>query len=361
MLNFSMHPNVYATGPYKNLLNMLEHVWVRSCTPGHGVMYLISGFANFNGGVRFYEVFRHHVAQGGQVVAILGGSTSQKLSSQQVVEQLLECGAQVHIINRKRILHAKCYGLLADSKQSLIVSSGNFTGPGISQNVESSLLVENDLITQMGFSWPQLVDAMLRQKWDVYQPTLADKNYPGWQLLYNELSRTVTLDETQEVTMILLLGHHDTARIQATPGSVAGKGTQYFWLSKDAYDFFPPLTLRNQRGVKATFSALITLHYIDLNKTDTECRVTFEAENNLDFRLGTGALRYTQLGAKGDIAAISRTGEAEYELRIFKKGVPLHDRLLPYAVTFIGHQGKKYGYISNQDFEALIGVKLPSV
>ena len=54
--------------------------------------------------------------------------------------------------------------------------------------------------------------------------------------------------------MLLTLSHADTARIQASPGSAAGKGTQYFWLSKDCYDFFPPLTILNHRGTKSTYS-----------------------------------------------------------------------------------------------------------
>lgn len=55
-----------------------------------------------------------------------------------------------------------------------------------------------------------------------------------------------------------------------------------------------------------------------LGLTDTECRVTFEAENILDFRLGTGKLRYTKVAFKGDILAISRVGEKEYQMRILR-------------------------------------------
>ncbi len=93
--------------------------------------------------------------------------------------------------------------------------------------------------------------------------------------------------------MLLLLGHADTARIMAKPGSSAGKGSQYFWLSKDSLDFFPALNTPNHRGTKPTYSATITMNFMDINTVE-DVRVTFEAGNNLDFRLGTGPLRYTQ-------------------------------------------------------------------
>ncbi|MCB8922939.1 MAG: hypothetical protein H6662_15225 [Ardenticatenaceae bacterium] len=32
--------------------------------------------------------------------------------------------------------------------------------------------------------------------------------------------------------------------------------------------------------------------------------------------------------------------------------------LLPYAINFIGHQGKRYGYIDNQRFEQIINDRL---
>ncbi|MBJ6911829.1 hypothetical protein JG661_21425, partial [Vibrio cholerae] len=76
--------------------------------------------------------------------------------------------------------------------------------------------------------------------------------------------------------------------------------------------FFPPLTIRNTRGWKGTLSALITLDYIDLGIRREE-RVTFEAENNLDFRLGTGALRYSGIAAPGDLACLSRISAGHNE------------------------------------------------
>lgn len=100
------------------------------------------------------------------------------------------------------------------------------------------------------------------------------------------------------------------------------------------------------------------MRYIDLGIVDAECRVTFEAENNLDFRLGTGKLRYTRLAEEGDLAAISRVGENDYELRLYRNGSREHQLLTPYAIHFIGHQGKKYGYLSNVDFGRVIGTRV---
>jgi hypothetical protein len=354
MFGFSLHPNVYSAGPHPGLLRMLESTWVKGHKPGDGTFFIISGFANYNGGVRFYNTFEEHISKGGKVVSVFGGSTAQRLTSKQVVRQLLEIGASVSIVNRKRLLHAKCYGALTSAGQDLIVSSGNFTGPGMSQNVEASVFLDNELTGRIGFSWPAVFTSIHSQRWDFYQPVLGKERTPAWDLLYDEYETTPKIDESEESTLIVLLGHSDTARIVAKPGTDASRGTQYIWLSRDSYDFFPPLTVRNGRGYKATYSCLITLHYIDLGITDDKTRVTFEAENNLDFRLGTGKLRGTRLCEPGDIAAITRVGEAEYELRIInKKSKRIYDALYPYAINYIGHRGKKYGFISNQEFERI--------
>ena len=52
----------------------------------------------------------------------------------------------------------------------------------------------------------------------------------------------------------------------------------------------------------------------------------------------------------GDIAAISRIGEYDYELRIIKKGTDDFTNLEEHAINFIGYQGKKFGYLSNSEF-----------
>lgn len=269
----------------------------------------------------------------------------------------MECGAEVNLVNRKRILHAKCYGIKTDKYQKLIVSSGNFTGPGMSQNIESSIMIDDKEIEKISFSWDDLISGFLSQNWSIYKPRLNNTSTPGWKLLYDETVGVVKLDESEEQTMIVILGHADTARIQASSGENAGKGSQYFWLSKDCFDFFPPLTIRNKRGWKGTLSTKINLRYIDIN-IEREERVTFEAENNLDFRLGTGLLRYTRIANRNDLAAISRISEDNYELRIFRQDSDEYRELLSYAINFIGHQGKKFGYIENSEFENIIGIRL---
>jgi hypothetical protein len=224
----------------------------------------------------------------------------------------------------------------------------------MSQNIEGSVFLDPGTTTSMGFAWRGLLDSVFQQNWHFYRPTLSDRNAPAWNLLYDEEGGEVSLDDTEDATLLLVLGHADTARIQALPGTNASKGTQYFWLSKDCYDFFPPLTISNTRGTKRTFSCIITLHYVDLGITDDNCRVTFEAENNLDFRLGTGPLRHTRIVRAGDIAAMKRTGHSTYEMRFFRQNSAEFAILSPYATSFIGHQGKRYGSLSNDEFTSLL-------
>lgn len=355
MNELTLHPNIYKTGSSRGLISLLERLWVRDHKPGEGTLYIVSGFANYNGGVRFYDTFRSHIDKGGKVVAILGGSTSQRLTSRQVVSELLGAGVEVHIVNRKRLMHAKSYGSHTEAGQMLVVTSGNFTGPGMSQNVEMALLLDRDSTKALAFSWPDMIASMLEQKWDYYRPDLANPATPAWQLLYDEQAAGIKLDDTDEVTMILKLSHADTARIMADPGTVAGRGSQYFWLSKDSFDFLPPLTILNRRGYKTTYSCLVNVNFVDLGMAQ-EVRVTYEAENNQDFRLGTGPLRHTKRVGKDDVGAITRTGEDQYELRLYKKDSPLYTSLVPYATTFVGHQGKKYGFLPNSEFYRLIGL-----
>jgi len=360
MNEFCFHPNVYKTGQSSSLLRMLERVWVRDHQLGDGGIFIMSGFGNYNGGVRFYSSFTRHTEGGGSIKAFFSGSTATKLTSRQVAEELLRCGAEVYVINRKRLMHAKCYGRQTPLGESLVVTSGNFTGPGMSQNAEAAILLDPEFTRTIGFSWDSLIGRILEQRWNIYELDLLDQGAPGWSLLYDETIADVVVDESELTTMVIILGHADTARIQARPGSPEGLGTQYFWLSKDCYDFFPPLTILNQRGWKKTYSAIVTLHYIDLHSTDTACRVTFEADNNFDFRLGTGSLRYTRLAGRGDLAAITRTNDNTYELRIFRQGTRQFSLLEPYAINFIGHRGKRYGYLSNEDIERILGLRLPT-
>lgn len=359
MNQFCLHPFVYSTGSLQGLRTMLEQVWVKDVQLGRGTMYLVSGFGNYNGGIRFYKTFRDHIAKGGAVKAYLGGAAGQRLTSKQVVKELLECGVDVHLINRKRILHAKCYGVSNAIGNSLVVSSGNFTGPGMSQNIEASLLLNPDSTAAMGFSWDGLLKGISAQKFEIHKPTLKSMGSTAWRLVYDEIREPAQeVEGDLDLTLLLTLGHHDTVRINAQSGSKAGAGSQYFWLSKDCFDFFPPLTIPNARGHKTTYSCLVTMNYVDLGICDAACRVTFEAENNLDFRLGTGKLRYTRRARAGDVAAISRVAESVYDLRIFRQGTPIHRQLNLHAINFIGNQQKKYGFISNVEFAQI--AKLPT-
>ena len=355
-MEFLLQPGVYNTGDTPTLLKLLDKMWMKNHTAGSGTLYIISGFANYNGGVRFYPYFTRHVQSGGRIVAFIGGSTAQRLSSLQVAEALLECGAEVNIVNRKRLLHAKCYGYKTTTDEELVVSSGNFTGPGMSQNAEAAIHIEKDSIQNMNFSWDDFVQSILQQKWDIYSLDKSDidnKKNPAWTLLYDEVHGTVKIDESQELTMVITLSHSDTARIQADPGSKAGLGTQYFWLSKGTFDFFPALTEKNNRGIKNTYSCTINLNYIDLN-TLQKARVTFEADNNLDFRLGTSALRYTIIANENDLALITRLSEYDYELRIVPSDSNIYPLLLAYATSFIGNYGKRFGYIGNTELFDII-------
>ena len=85
-MEFLLQPNVYSTGNTPNLLNLLDKMWIKDHNSGEGTLYIISGFANYNGGVRFYPYFTDHIHKGGNVKVIIGGSTSQRLSSIQIAE-----------------------------------------------------------------------------------------------------------------------------------------------------------------------------------------------------------------------------------------------------------------------------------
>ena len=339
---------------------MLENLWIRDAQVGNGYFYILSGFGNYNGGVRFYSTFKRHIDSGGQVTAFFGGSTSQRLTSKQIVERLLQCGCNVYIVNRKRIFHAKCYGISKDTEDSLVVTSGNFTGPGMSQNVEAAIYLQPVLTAPLQFCWDSVIQEILNQNWDIYQPCLNDLEGPAWTLLFDEREASISVEETQLMTMLITLGHTDTVRINAKKGSNESKGSQYFWLSKDCYDFFPPLTILNTRGYKTTNSCLINLHYVDLGFVHRNTRVTFEVGNNVDFRLGTGKYRYTGLAKIGDLAAISRISEYNFEVRIIKQGSATFNKLIPYATTFIGNRNKQIGYITNERFAQEAAVNLTS-
>lgn len=359
-MEFTIQPNIYTTrkGGASNLLSHLEHIWIDDLTSndfvGKGSMYVLSGFSNFNGGVRFYPWIQDHIQRGDKCRIILGGSSSQNMSSRQIVGKLLDIGCDVGIVNRKAIFHAKCYGFKYQDFSSLVVSSGNFTSKGMTQNIEASMLLDHNDMKGFSFDWDEMFKTIQSQKIEYY-PVTPNPTAPFWKLLFDEEKGRIQDDKDDSFqTLLITLSNSDTARIQAQPGTDEGKGSQYFWLSKDSYDFFPALTIPNKRGYKRTFSTLISMDYIDLGLKGVEERVTFEAENNLDFRLGTGQLRYSSIAQAGDLAAITRRGEHEYELRIFHADSHLYKNLLSYAINFIGHQGKRYGYLDNTSFYMLL-------
>ena len=216
MIEFGLHPNIYATGRHKGLRSMLEEIWIRAHQPGDGIFYLIAGFANYNGGARFYRTFKEHTERGGRVIAILGGSTAQRTTSKQLAEALLDCGVEVNVTNRKSLMHAKCYGVKDQSGEKLIVTSGNFTGPGMAQNVEAAVLIGTETTALMKFSWHDLMRGMLGQSWATHKLDKADPAQPAWGLLYDETPGRVQIDQSEKATMIIKLSHADTARVDGS-------------------------------------------------------------------------------------------------------------------------------------------------
>ena len=359
-MDFTLQPNIYTTRTQgaPNLLSLLEKIWVSDLVEhnliGKGSMYILSGFSNFNGGVRFYNHIENHIKRGGRCQIILGGSSRQNMSSQQIVRKLLDIGCDVGIINRKSIFHAKCYGYKFEKQSTLIVSSGNFTSRGLTQNVEASLHLSFEDMTGFNFNWDDLFQQIKKQKFEFYKAT-NNQDAPFWNLLFNEDRGRIGEEESKDSynTLLVTLSHSDTSRIQAEPGSTQSKGTQYFWLSKDSYDFFPALNIPNQRGYKKTYQTLINIDYKDLGIQHEE-RVTFEAENNFDFRLGTSQLRGTKIANRQDLIALTRLSERDYEMRIFPKESLQYHALIQYATNLIGHKGKQYGYIDNRKFFNLL-------
>ncbi|WP_232676813.1 phospholipase D-like domain-containing protein [Nocardioides sp. R-C-SC26] len=361
MSQFTLQPDLYKTGSATDLFEVLSDVWPKKPDSAEDY-FVVSGFGSFNGGVSFYERFRALTATGRHVTAVFGGSRSTNQTSRQLTDALLDCGVDVHIVNRRYMMHSKLYGAKADDgKQKLVITSGNFTGPGIARNVESTLALTSDLTSKVNFDWDGVMAGLLHSGLDVFTLNSATEDDPRWNLLYDEGSRDSrkpTPEDNQDIleSLIVTLGHADTARIQAARGTDEGKGSQYFWLSTDSYSFFPPLTIRNRRGRKATYSCLINVNFVSLSE-QSEVRVTFEAENNRDFRLGTGRLRHTGAASAGDLAVLSRRGEYDYELRIVPAGTSQYFKLSAYATAFIGAQGKRYGYAPNSVVDrALKGV-----
>lgn len=352
MLEFALHPGVYHTGTHKNLLEMLETIWIKEHTPGKGTIYLISGYSNYNGGVHFYSSFKNHTEKGGKITALLSGSTTKRLSSIQAAEALLDCNADVYIVNRKNLLHAKCYGTDFDGKASqLIVTSGNFTGYGMSQNGESSLKLDKENIEKMNFSWDDLVRGIFRQGWNIQKLDQKDrdtKNGPGWKFLYDETKPVSAFEDSNQISMLIHLSRSDTLSIQALPGSPQGLERQYFQLSPDAFAFLPPLNHCSTFSGKHIYSTQIHVNFINTD-THTDCPVTFEGGTAMDFRLGIQALRSSKIAGENDLALLSRAAKYFYELRIIPYGSPLYNKFLPFADKINHNNGRRYGYMANEE------------
>ena len=362
MNEFILQPGIYSTSETKTLFEVLDTVWrpIPDPTQDSTTYFVVTAFGTNNGGLRFFERFRHHVDAGGSVKAILGGSKSMRMCSRQLAQGLLSTGADVRVVNRNKIMHSKLYGSAnVSGSQHLITSSGNFTPQGLALNIESTLSLGPDMTSMLGFSWDTLWDTFTTSDINIYKLNPNDTDDPAWDLLYDEMAATPTTTgpdaETLQLESLIIspLGHADTVRLHAEPGSSASLGSQYFWLSKDAYDFFPPLTIRNTRGVKATYSALINVNFVDLDLA-SEVRVTFEAENNLDFRLGTGPLRGAGIAHEGDMMVLTRRDTDSYEMAIVPHGTDENIALSRYALDYIGNQGKRYGYAPNTDVDRLL-------
>lgn len=123
-------------------------------------------------------------------------------------------------------------------------------------------------------------------------------------------------------------------------------------------DFFPPFTIPGE-GISDKLSCEVLLHCMDLKRTCHRYRVDNEEGNNGDVRLYTGVFKYTGQARTGDLAAISRIGEAEYELRIIPQSGQHFAALQGFATTPIGHAGKRYGYITNAQLAGIINESVP--
>lgn len=345
MLEFAFHPQVYSTSSNTSLLKMLEAMWISEHKEGNGNLYIISGYSNFNGGVRFYPTFTSHIKKGGKVFAFLSGSTTKKLSSTQVVEELLHCGVKVFVVNKKNLMHAKCYGVTDSNGQQLIVTSGNFTGTGMSLNGEASIRMDHTSLSEMNFSWNDLITNLTKQNWEMYEMNVNDcktKSNPGWKLLYNEVRVAEDFDDSKKISMLLLLSASDTIRIQAVPGTIAGYQTRNLGLSNDTFHFFPPLLGKLNHTFSPNYSCNIQMNYINLG-LKKDCRVHFDPTDNPSFRISIEPLQFTKIAQENDLALISRTNNTHYELRIFQKGSTYYKSLFPYL------ENKKYTYLDNNE------------
>lgn len=360
-MSFVTQPNsVYSTGTYGNLRDALRSVWSKELKTKND-WFVVSGFCYLNGVLQIRDLISEHVSKyGGTCTVILGGTRGMKMSSKEAVLDLLDAGAEVFVINRKQIMHSKLYGSRnVDGAQSLIVTSGNLTANGLIGNVESSLVLDADLVDEIGFDWGNLVNSILEQNWQKHKMSF-DMNNPGWDCLFNEIKDgTDEVDPYKDKSLVITLSHNDIIRIKKPEEKV---GTQYFFLSKDDMDFFPPLTVKNSKGWKATYKTFIAVKYPQLKQIHEKASVTFEAGNNLDFRLNTGVLKwkakpwYGKIDVDvGDLAIITRNSDDTYSIVIVpKKAKGFHKSASMYATNYISKQSeKRVGLIPKKTYISL--------
>lgn len=345
MIELLVQPGVYSTGANRDTVqSFLAEMWAKAPQPSHA--YVVSGFVNVNGVLPFVKDLAAVVAGGGSVNCYFGGSASQRMTSKQAVVELVGLGATVNVLSRKKIMHAKMYGIASASKTAAVITSGNFTGNGISLNIEASAYIDGEDLEGTGFSWPKACTALEEEAtWNkLVHADLENPTNPGWKLLFDEESGAPegidTWAEGDEI-LAMTLSPTDVARITGAQPL----GTQYFWLSRFVSGFFPPLTeLPEKPDAKRTFKTSIQVEFVDVGET-ADCTVTFEAYNNLDFRLLTSPLKGTGLADAGDMMILRRRKEREYVLKVLGDGTPEHATLLPYLIHPIGIKDKRYGWV----------------
>jgi len=353
-IDFILQPDIYKPGAsFSDLGGILEKIWSRF--PPRASVYIASAFVDQNGVLPFVRLLKKHVEEGGDIKCFFAGSASQNMVSRQAIFELLSLPASVHLLNRKKIFHAKMYGICSPAEQNLVISSGNFTGNGLTLNVEASLMLQDPALRAAAFSWRDWEQSLLHH-FDWHTPHLDavdDPTDPAWKLTFDETHGRSTEQEdataTEDEILAFTLSPTDVNRIQ----DKTYPGTAYFWLSRYMSGYFPPLQIRSRPGAKKTFSTEIVVDFVDINQS-ADVTVTFEAYNNLDFRLLVGPLRGTRVASAGDIAILSRTGPANYKLRILKKNSQIAARIMPYLIHFIGNKGKRYGMVPKRFVRTLI-------
>lgn len=343
-LDFVLQPDVYrTTQDYSNLGEILSGIWGKA--PEESVLYAAAGFVDLGGVLPFVNAFKKHIEDGGGVRCFFAGSPSSALASRQAVHELLSIEASVRLLSRRKMFHSKLYGVSANSADRLVVSSANLTGNGLAMNVESTLIVGSELLSRCGFSWTEW-ERKVEEGFEWHEPSLAssrDASDPAWKLTYDEKRGAPQAEPPSPSTdeaLVTTLSAIDVARVKDPTYA----GTPYFWLSRYVMDYFPPLVVRTRPGAKKTFTADVEVDFLNIGQTK-KVTVTFEAYNNKDFRLLVSPLKGTKVAKEGDIAILYRVGADQYKLKVLDARSRDAGRLRPYMITFVGHKGKRYGFV----------------